>query len=450
MLTPPSPLPPYPPGPRPAPDQSDARLATSVRTPSATADPHALAVLLGRHWEPVYDFAVLCAPAAGGTAAALAAAAVHQVLSEAEGAGAAALRPRLLAAVRDSAGAWTPGGPTAAPPCPAPAHRAGPGPRGTFGAPGSGSGAADTGGPAVHGLADHGDRRLARRSFEALSPVAQCLLWHTAVEAEPVSVPAALLALDIGTALTELEEARGHFRTGLLLGHRDLAEHPTCRCYHPLLDTWPAYDRLPPDVRHHLLGCPHCTAAVVQLDLCRRHCGLLLAQAVLGRRGADYLATRPGRRPHPTDGTAYGAAGGAHGRARRPAVPGFRSGWGRRPGRHRLPTGDTPSPPTARYPLRALLVGAGLASACALGAALVAVSWPFGADDTLPQPPGETAARTASAPPDTGAPPADVADRYPSVGAGLDGWPADSGSAYGFRGPLPARPTGVVVRPDGG
>jgi hypothetical protein len=411
---------------------------------------------MGRHWEPVYEFAVLCAPATGHPAAALAAAAVHQVLRDLERSGpVAALRPRLLMAVREVAAEWaagrqTPSGsPPAGPACSLPAAPDACGPAGapspgaTTDAP-QGSTAARRGAPA-----DPGDRRIARHSFDSLPPVAQCLLWHTAVEADPVWVPATLLALDIGTALTELERARGQFRTGLLQWHADLAEHAACRFYNRLLDTQPRGRAFLPDVRHHVLGCAHCASAVTQLELCGHRLGLLLAQAVLGRPAADYLASRPGRRPHRTDGPAAAEGPGV------PAAPAAtgpsRAGRGRRPGRHRLmPAGGAPRQlPPARPVSKVLRTGAGLASACALGAMLAAALWPSGGTGAAVPADGVGGAPTGSGAPDADAPPPDPVPGSTPDGAGSD---ATTRPVAGGRPPdgtgrsLPGEPDGAALR----
>ncbi|GHJ42491.1 hydrolase [Streptomyces sp. TS71-3] len=334
----------YPPDREPFPEESDAVLAASLRAPSWSVDPRPLGVLMQRHWEPVLDYAMLCTDLTGGHPAALAAAALHQVLRGLGRPGpAVALRPRLLMTVRSTAEAWALDGQRS--------HRAA--------EPGA----------AQPGLGVARDRGLALISFDALPPAGQCLLWHTAVEAEPVSVPAALLALDTGSALTELELARGQFRSGMLLTHAERAEQPLCRLYNRLLDAQIRRGRtLLPDVRQHLLGCPDCAAAAEQLGIFERRLGELLAQAVLGRPAADYLASRTGRprsvsaEPDPAD----------------PSPP---PGGHRRPGRHRVAAG---SPAPAREPApprgytRALLTGVGLASALALGAAVTSTLWPAG------------------------------------------------------------------------
>jgi hypothetical protein len=336
----------YPVGPEPLAGGSDQRLAASLRVPSWATDPYPLAALLGRHWEPVYDYAALCAASTGSSAGALAAAAVHQVFRSLQRSGpVAALRPRLLMAVRDIAEAW------------AVDPDASPGP------PGAGTGA---------GASRTGDRRLALLSFTSLPATAQCLLWHTVVEAEPVSVPAALLALDIGAALTELQEAREQFRTGLLRAHTELAGHAACRFYSRLLDTQTRRRQaFLPDVQHHLLACPHCAAAALQLGLFERRLGLLMAQAVLGGPAQDYLASRPGRRL--PGGVSPALATGADEPAAAP-----RQSRGRRPGRHRLVPGVMPPAAAAppRIGARALLAGASLASVLALGTVLATVLWP--------------------------------------------------------------------------
>jgi hypothetical protein len=362
----------------------------------------------------VYDYAALCAPPTGSSAAALAAAAVHQVLRGLERFGpVAALRPHLLMTVRDIAGVWAAGPhitPGPAHSLPAPHAPDGPAP------PEAVTGAGVPGRDAGAG------RRLALSSFQSMSATAQCLLWHTVVEAEPVSGPAALLALDIGTALTELQEARSQFRSGLLHVHAELAVHGACRFYNRLLDIQTRRGRtLLPDVRHHLLVCPHCADAALELSLCERGLGLLLAQAVLGPAAEDYLASRPARRPA---------------RADVPAQTTPRPVRGRRPGRHRLvPPGLPTRPvPPARTSPKTLLTGVGLASAFALGAVLTAALWPSESTGARPLVPGGAGTtRSESDAPDMGVPPSDVPP-MPTPAAFTSG----SGPITGARGPAPA------------
>ncbi len=441
MLTPHPPRPPYPPDPEPLAEGSDLWLAASLKSPSWAADPYPLAALLGRHWEPVYDYAVLCAPSTGSSAAALAAAAVHQVLRGLERSGpGAALRPRLLTSVRDIAAAWSLDPYTA----PVPAHSLPPAAH----PPTTPPPAADTHDtPATHddSAGPTGDRtparasRLALCSFQSLPPTAQCLLWHTAVEAEPVSFPAALLALDIGTALTELEAARGQFRSGLLRSHAELAAPAECRVYGRLLDAHTRRGKaFPPHVQHHLLVCPRCAGAAIQLNLFERRLGLLLAQAVLGRPAKDYLASRPGRRLPRTE----------------PAAEPPREARSKRPGRHRLVPGALPpSPgPPARIAAKVLLAGVGLASAFTLGGVLTATVWPPASTGAGPVVPGSLdTTRTASGTPDAKAPPVDVPpdpaattftpESRPIAGVG----PVDEGTR-----PLPEESISAVMRSDRG
>ncbi|MEV0743389.1 RICIN domain-containing protein [Streptomyces sp. NPDC050549] len=139
-------------------------------------------------------------------------------------------------------------------------------------------------------------RKLAERAFVALSGFAQCLLWHTEVEAEPIEIPAALLGMESVVARAAAEQARQQFRAGLVHAHMQFAPSAECRFYSRLIDV-PIRRGGPllPDVQQHLAVCSYCRAAADQLELFEGGLGLLLAEALLGGEGRRYLATRPGR-----------------------------------------------------------------------------------------------------------------------------------------------------------
>ncbi|MFJ3234129.1 hypothetical protein [Streptomyces sp. NPDC086787] len=157
----------------------------------------AIALLLTRHWRPTCDYAVICLASATGAAQLVATTAFNRVLARAAGGWAdGALRPRFLVAVRETVREWA----------------ADDGIRAVLpelGKPVGGRGLRVA-------MARTPERRqLAERAFQDLSVAAQCLLWHTEVEAEPISVPAGLLGMDNATAAAALGGARERLRAGL-------------------------------------------------------------------------------------------------------------------------------------------------------------------------------------------------------------------------------------------
>lgn len=203
-------------------------------------------------------------------------------------------------------------------------------------------------------------RRLAAHSFWALPAVAQCLLWHTAVEAEHLSIPAGMSGLGADLAADALAQAREQFRAGIVRGHRELAPTKECPLYNRILDvTMRRGGTLLSDARHHLSECRHCRDVTEQLGLVERELGTLLAEAVLGWGARRYLESRPGR-----GGVAKRGAGA-------PAQGGRRSGGG---GRHR-PGSHAPLPggpfAQARAHPGAVRTGAALGSAALLATVLV-------------------------------------------------------------------------------
>ncbi|WP_051816241.1 ricin-type beta-trefoil lectin domain protein [Streptomyces sp. NRRL WC-3744] len=289
------PRPPHPPLPGPA-GESDRALVARLSGPHDGRH-HAVALLLARHWRATRDYAVVCLTAAGPSAHMVATAAFHQVLGGAAG---GALRPRLLVAVRDTVRAWA---------ADEVARIALPELRKTTG--GRGLRATKPGPPE--------NRQLAARAFRALPGAAQCLLWHTEVEAEPINIPAGLSGVDTATATTTLEQAREQFRAGCVRAHRELAPTKECRYYNRLLDV-PIRrgGALLPDVRRHLTVCAHCRYAAEQLGLFDDALPLLLAETVLGWGARRYLDSRPGRAvreewpPPPAPSAASPVTGGRH------------------------------------------------------------------------------------------------------------------------------------------
>ncbi|MFJ2558933.1 MULTISPECIES: RICIN domain-containing protein [unclassified Streptomyces] len=349
-----------------------------------------MALLMARHWEAVHDYAAVCLASPAKSASVVAAAAFRQVLEALGGAEpGAALRPRLLVTVRDMVGAWSSAEPI----------------RDLL--PELGKPAVARGTRAAR-TRDASRRKLAVRSFRAMSGTAQCLLWHTEVEAEPISVPAALLALDTDTAHIEREQAREEFRRGLLRAHIEIAPKPECRYYNRLLDV-PIRrgGALLPDVRNHLAACAHCRDAADQLGHFHGKLDVLLAEAVLGWGARRYLDLRAGAR------TADPRAGAAA----RPA------GRHSAPGRQRLLPALTVLNRVSALspaPTRALVAGLGAGSVVLLATVLTVSLWParHAHDDY-----GSAASSSASAP-----------------------YPAHSGSA-GADGQLPPDPAGMATGP---
>ncbi|MER6474369.1 RICIN domain-containing protein [Streptomyces collinus] len=277
MQSPHPPHPPFPPRPGPRRGESDRDLVVRLSGPAAGRH-HAVAQLLARHWRATCDYAIVCLAAAGPNAHMVAAAAFHRVLGRpADEAAYGPLRPRLLVAVRDTVRAWAAdeGACVVVPELRKP-----------------------TGGRGLRATAPGTSerRRLAERAFRALPGAAQCLLWHTEVEAEHINIPAGLSGLDTGTATAALQQAREQFRAGCVRAHRELAPSAECRFHNRLLEIsvlrgGPVH----PDLERHLTGCRYCRQAAEQLGHFNGSLGLLLAETVLGWGARRYLDSRPGR-----------------------------------------------------------------------------------------------------------------------------------------------------------
>ncbi|MEV2211827.1 RICIN domain-containing protein [Streptomyces sp. NPDC050997] len=335
MQSPHPPRPPYPPRPGASPGESDRELL--ARLGGATPDTRAVALLMARHWRAAHDYAAICLASSADSASTATAAAFHRVLGRA---GAGAVRPQLLAAVRDTVREWAADDTISAV---LPELRKTTGARGLRAAR----------------SATPERRQLAERAFRALPGASQCLLWHTEVEAEPISVPGALLGVDAARATTALEQAREEFRTGCVRAHRELAPTRECRFYNRLLDI-PIRrgGDLLPDVQRHLAACRYCRQAAEQLSHFEGGLEMLLAETVLGWGARRYLDSRPGR---------------ADAQEARPVRPTARARTG---GRHR-PASTGPFAPARRHP-KAVLVGVGVMSLALLATVLVTRSWSDG------------------------------------------------------------------------
>ncbi|WP_268985621.1 ricin-type beta-trefoil lectin domain protein [Streptomyces sp. CC228A] len=374
---------------------SDARLlevlhgtapGTSLGAPAdpalAPADPDpdpasgAAALLLARHWQALHAYTALFTPS--GRTAGMAAAAVFARLASAPperpeppaGPPApAALRPRLLVEARRVLAEWARPGRVAAAL------------------------------PGVRAPAEPAEsRRLVALAFHALPEDAQVLLWHREVEAEGLSVPAALLALDPREAGWRLDEARTLLRAGCADAHQALAPDRECRHFGRLLDlslrrTGP----LIPDIRRHLARCAFCRRSADQLRQADGRLPLLLAEAVLGGGAERYLETRPGR---------LRAAAGS------PPGTGAHRERLRRAGRHARAVRRRLAHPALRRPDGGtLLTGLGFGLSALLLAAAVSGLWPA-ADG------GDRAAGPQAPPTATAAPPPAPAG-HPEDGAAL-------------------------------
>lgn len=359
MQSPNPPRPPYPPRPGWTPGDSDPQLAALLAARPAGDDgrARAVALLFARHWRAAHDYATVCLAGTEDTARLVAAAAFHEVLGRlADGRTGGALRPQLLVAVRETVRKW--------------AGADGvvdvlPELRKTVG--GRGLRAARA------GTAER--RQLAERSFQLLPAASQCLLWHTEVEADPISVPAGLSGVDELSAAAVLEQAREQFRAGCVRAHRELAPTSECRFYNRLLDIpLRRGGTLLPDVRQHLAHCRFCRHAAEQLSHFDDGLDMLLVETVLGWGARRYLDSRPGRTA--SAGASVGPAVPAGPAARRPPVAG---------GRHRTTSAGLLELPGRRP--KAVLVGVGLTSLALIATVLVAKGW---SDDNGVPAPGAT------------------------------------------------------------
>ncbi|MGV9342206.1 ricin-type beta-trefoil lectin domain protein [Streptomyces sp. NPDC003688] len=402
MTTPRPPRPPYPQGGDPG--ESDESLAAPLRAGSDAESSRSAALLMARHWQPATDYAVICLATSGPVAQMVTAAAFHQVLDRLRfGEPAVALRPRLLLTVRDTIVDW------------AAADRI------TAALPGLGKPAGGRGMRAAKSLTPE-NRALAERSFHALAPLEQALLWHTAVEAEPLGVPAVLLGLDEGSAAAALEQARERFREGCVRAHRELAPSAECRHYNRLFDV-PIRrgGDLLPDVRRHLAACTYCRHAAEQLGQIDTAPGALLAEAVLGWGARRYLDSRPGRSGSAaTHGTSRRPGGRRRGGGRRGAAAGGAEGTGRRRG------GEGPLARVAgAWSAKVVLTGVGVASAGLLVTVYAVGAWPGGGGGTsqIASTGAEPAADPRSAQPSDGTSPSASAGTPTAVAVPTAGHP---------------------------
>ncbi len=240
--------------------------------------------VLALHRKPVLEYAELCTGPLPGAAELLAGQAFRNTYGDmASHAGAdSAWRPRLLAAVLDAAREWSTDDrrsslhPDLRDTETRATRRAAYDPYAT-----------DRGGTGHRGLLLYAFRNLPDRT--------QALLWHTEVEAEDIEAVASRLGAD--PSLLNPERARTLLRDKCVQAHLDLAPDEHCRRHNRLIDIHarPDTGETMREVLEHLHGCAYCGAAADQLDQSPDRLPALLAEAVLGFRAADYLATRPAR-----------------------------------------------------------------------------------------------------------------------------------------------------------
>ncbi|MFI8890669.1 ricin-type beta-trefoil lectin domain protein [Streptomyces paradoxus] len=282
---------------------TDEQLSAELRKwTGATPALHPVGELLDRHWEAAFGYARLCTdgPRSAGM---LTTAAFTRLFGETlrQNGPTSAWRSHLLVTVRRIAAEW------------AGDHRL------DMLHPELLSGTGEGERPASRLLPSH-RRRLLSGAFQRLPQSARCLLWHVEVEVEPLTSPAGLLGLDEEGARVELGRARDRLREECLQLHRELAPDEECRRYLRLLDV--TYRRgglaLDPDLRAHIEGCGHCSAAADQLDQFNHSLGAALAEAVLGWGGRAYAESRVNEAGESTGGgrpAEHGRPGGAPGAA---------------------------------------------------------------------------------------------------------------------------------------
>lgn len=255
---------------------SDEGLAAALRANDGKDEARSVAVLIARHWEAVFDYASIGTPSEKA-AAMLATAAFSKALENLRQVrSSAAIRPMLLMYARRIAEGWAGDERVAALP--------------ELQNPQTGQSIPVD----MFRVADN--RVLVARAFQALPGPAQCLLWHVDIEAEGISVPAGLLAMDERGAPAQLEQARKMLRAGILRFHLELAPEAECRHYNRLIDvSMRRGGALIPDIKEHLARCEHCQFAVEQLDHGDGRLTLLVAEGLLGWAAQPYLDSRPGR-----------------------------------------------------------------------------------------------------------------------------------------------------------
>ena len=106
------------------------------------------------------------------------------------------------------------------------------------------------------------------RAFASLSPRWQQTLWLTEVEQRSSAEVAAQLQLAPNATAALTHRAREAFATAYLAEHIDSAPHDTCERYAPRLASYvrdQLTDSQRTDVERHLIDCPSCQQAVIEL-----------------------------------------------------------------------------------------------------------------------------------------------------------------------------------------
>ncbi|WP_392959576.1 RICIN domain-containing protein [Streptomyces sp. LN245] len=276
MRTPHPPLPGRPPGGYFG--EPDEDLAAVLRGGEEADTSRAVALLTARHWRPAYDYAVICLATSSQVASMVTEASFRHVLDGlGEGEQALALRPRLLVTVRDTVRTWAADD------------------RMSEALPALKKPAGGRGMRAAKSMTAE-NRKLAEHAFLGLPGVARCLLWHTEVEAESLSVPAGLLGMEEPIAVAAWEQAREQFRQACLRAHLEFAPTRECGFHNRLLDA-PIRrgGALLPDVQEHLSECSYCRYAAAQLSHFEGGLGLLIAESVLGWGARRYYDSRRAR-----------------------------------------------------------------------------------------------------------------------------------------------------------
>ncbi|WP_326783957.1 RICIN domain-containing protein [Streptomyces sp. NBC_00151] len=276
MRTPHPPLPDRPPGGYFG--ESDEDLAAVLRDGEEADTTRPVALLTARHWRPAFDYAVICLATSSQVASMVTEASFRHVLEGlGEGEQALALRPQLLVTVRDTVRTWAADD------------------RMSEALPALKKPAGGRGMRAAKSMTAE-NRKLAEHAFLGLPGVARCLLWHTEVEAESLSVPAGLLGMDEPIAVAAWEQAREQFRQACLRAHLEFAPTRECGFHNRLLDA-PIRrgGALLPDVQEHLSECSYCRYAAAQLSYFEGGLGLLIAESVLGWGARRYYDSRRAR-----------------------------------------------------------------------------------------------------------------------------------------------------------
>ena len=123
------------------------------------------------------------------------------------------------------------------------------------------------------------------RAFRSLPDRWRTVLWHTAVENEPLEKVAQHLGMNANSVAALSFRAREGLRRAYLAEHLGNAADPECRATLGLLAAYVrgVLPRKQSDrVADHLSGCLSCTAARVDLEAINSNLGGLLAPAVLG------------------------------------------------------------------------------------------------------------------------------------------------------------------------